>query len=79
MSLPVLDRITFDPNIMAGHACILGMRITVALVLNLLAGGMSGQEIVQEYPYLEPEDIRQVLLYAAWLADESVIPLEQAA
>ncbi len=79
MSLPGLDRITFDPNIMAGHACIRGMRITVALVLNLLAGGMSGQEIVQEYPYLEPEDIRQVLLYAAWLADESVIPLEQAA
>ncbi len=79
MALPGLDRITFDPNIMAGRACIRGMRITVALVLNLLAGGMSSEEIIHEYPYLEPEDIQQTLRYAAWLADESIIPLERAA
>ncbi len=74
-----LDRITFDPKIMGGRACIRGMRITVALVLNLLAGGMTTEEIIRDYPYLEPEDIRQVLLYANWLADERILPMEQAA
>ncbi len=79
MTLPGLDRITFDPNIMAGRACIRGMRITVALVLNLLANGMTSEEIVRDYPPLELEDIRQVLRYAAWLSDERIIPLEKAA
>jgi uncharacterized protein (DUF433 family) len=73
------DRITFDPKIMAGKACIRGMRITVALVLNLVAGGMTTEEIIRDYPYLEPEDIRQSLLYASWLAQENVLPLEIAA
>jgi uncharacterized protein (DUF433 family) len=67
-----LDRITFDPNLMGGRACIRGMRVTVALVLNLISNGMREQEILADYPYLEPEDIRQALAYAAWLADESV-------
>ncbi len=71
-----LDRITFDPHIMGGRACIRGMRITVALVLNLVAGGLTNQEIIRQYPYLEIEDIRQSLLYAARLAQESVIPIE---
>jgi len=67
-----LDRITFDPNIMGGRACLRGMRITVALIVNLVANGMTTEEITEAYPYLEPEDIRQALRYAAWLADESV-------
>jgi uncharacterized protein (DUF433 family) len=67
-----LDRITFDPNIMAGKACIRGMRITVSLVLNLIANNMAPSEIISDYPYLEPEDIRQALQYAAWLAEEQV-------
>jgi uncharacterized protein (DUF433 family) len=54
------------------------MRITVALILNLVANGMSTEEILEAYPYLEVEDIRQALRYAAWLADESVHTLEQA-
>jgi len=66
------DRITFDPDLMGGRACIRGLRVTVALILNLIANGMSGEEIIRDYPYLEPEDIRQSLRYAAWLADESV-------
>lgn len=66
------DRITFDPNIMAGQACIRGIRITVSLVLNLLANGQLESEIVEEYPELEIEDIRQSLRYAAWLATEQV-------
>ncbi|MGQ9834249.1 MAG: DUF433 domain-containing protein [Candidatus Villigracilaceae bacterium] len=71
-----LDRITFDENVMGGRACIRGMRITVALLLNLIANGLSAEEILQEYPYLEAEDIRQALQYAAKLADESVYALE---
>ena len=66
------DRITFTPNVMGGRACIRGMRLTVALILNLVANGMSEQGILADYPYLEPEDIRQALAYAAWLADESI-------
>jgi uncharacterized protein (DUF433 family) len=73
------DRITFDPNVMAGRACVRGMRITVSLILNLVANGMTTQEILAEYPYLEDEDIRQSLSYAAWLADESIYTLELAA
>jgi uncharacterized protein (DUF433 family) len=70
------DRLTFDPNLMGGRACIRGMRITVSLILNLISNGMTAQEIVKEYPYLEEEDIRQALQYAAWLADETVQVLE---
>jgi uncharacterized protein (DUF433 family) len=72
------DRITFDSNVMGGRACIRGMRITVSLVVNLVANGMSTEEILRDYPYLEPEDIRQALRYAAWLTEETIHPLEQA-
>lgn len=72
------DRITFDPKIMGGRACIRGMRITVALVVNLVANGMSPDEIRSEYPDLEDEDIRQSLRYAAWLAEDSVQELDAA-
>ena len=72
-------QITFDPKIMGGRACIRGMRITVALVLNLLAGGMTNEEIIRDYPYLEAEDIQQVLRYASVMAEERFLPLEQAA
>jgi uncharacterized protein (DUF433 family) len=74
-----LDRITFDVNVMGGRACIRGMRVTVALILNLVANGMSTSEIIEAYPYLETEDIRQALQYAAWLAEESIIPARPAA
>ena len=66
------NRITFDPQVMGGRACLRGMRITVSLVLNLVANGMSAEEILAEYPDLEGEDISQALRYAAWLADEHV-------
>lgn len=72
------DRITFDPNVMGGKACIRGMRVTVSLVLNLVANGMTTEQIIGAYPYLEPEDIQQALQYAAWLAEENVHPLELA-
>lgn len=58
-----LDRITFNPKIMAGQACIRGMRVPVSLILNLLANGKTTEQIIEDYPYLEPEDIQQSLLY----------------
>ena len=72
------ERIIFDPNLMGGRACIRGLRVTVALVLNLFANGMTAKQIIEEYPYLEEEDIRQVLQYSAWLADESIQIMEPA-
>ncbi len=63
-TLTGLDRITFDPQIMAGQACIRGMRIPISLVINLIANGLSIAEIIEDYPYLEPEDIQQSLKYA---------------
>ncbi len=71
-----LDRITFDPQVKGGRACIRGMRITVSLILNLIANGMSREEILDAYPYLEPEDIQAALSYAAWLADDAVHTVE---
>ena len=68
----MFERITFDPTVMGGRACIRGMRMTVSLVVNLLANGTSADEIVREYPDLEPEDIREALVYASALANEEV-------
>ncbi|MBN1922769.1 MAG: DUF433 domain-containing protein [Anaerolineae bacterium] len=70
------DRITFDPAVMGGRACIRGMRVTVSLLVNLFANGMTLGEILAEYPYLEAEDVQQALAYVAWLAEEVVHPLE---
>jgi uncharacterized protein (DUF433 family) len=69
------DRITFEPRIMAGQACIRGVRVPVSLILNLVANGKTIAEIIEDYPYLEPEDIQQSLMYAAWLAREEVYPI----
>jgi uncharacterized protein (DUF433 family) len=68
----MFDRITFDATIMGGRACVRGMRITVALVVNLVANGMSTEDIIREYPDLEAEDIRQALQYASALANEEI-------
>lgn len=73
-----LDRITVDPKVMGGRPCIRGMRITVGLVVNLLANGMTHEEILRNYPDLEAEDIRQSMFYAARLAEERVMPYEEA-
>jgi uncharacterized protein (DUF433 family) len=72
-------RITIDPHQMGGVPCIRGLRIPVATVLRMLAGGMSEQEIVKEYPDLEPEDIREALRYAAASAMERELPLPRSA
>jgi len=67
-----LERITFDPTIMQGQACIRGMRIPASLIINLVAHGKSPLEILEEYPTLEAEDITQALEYAALLARDEV-------
>ena len=73
------DRITFAQNIMGGRACIRGMRITVSLLVNLVANGMSTAEILAEYPDLEADDIQQALAYAAALANEEFHPFAPTA
>ncbi|WP_259257606.1 DUF433 domain-containing protein [Salinibacter ruber] len=66
------DRVTFDFEIMAGRACIRDTRVPVSLLVNLVANGMTPAEIIEAYPYLEPEDIQQALQYAAYLTEEKV-------
>ncbi len=72
------DRITFDPKVLAGQACIRGLRIPVSLVINLLAHGRTPGQILDEYPDLEPGDISAALEYAAWLAEDRVYTTRQA-
>ncbi len=60
-----LGRITFDPRIVGGRACIRGLRIPVSVIVGQIAGGTSAEEIVANYPDLEAEDIRQAVVYAA--------------
>ena len=73
-----LKRITFDPNVMGGKPCIRGMRVTVGTLVGLIAAGHSIRDILKAYPYLEEEDIREALAYAAWRAEEIEMPLVPA-
>ena len=68
----MFDRITFDPQIMGGRACIRGMRIPVSVIVGQIAHGATLDEILPDYPDLEPEDVQQAPAYAAWLAQEEV-------
>ena len=70
-----LDRITQQPDVMGGKACIRGMRVTVGMVVGQIGVGHSFEEILTDYPYLEREDIMQALRYAAWRAEEREITL----
>ena len=70
-----LTRITFNSKIMGGKACVRGMRVTVGMVVGLIASGHSFEEILKAYPYLEEEDLRESLRYAAWRVEEIEVPL----
>lgn len=74
----MMARITFDPNVMGGKACIRGLRVTAGTVLGLLAAGRGPSEIIETYPYLEREDIDAALAYAAWRLEERELPLAGA-
>ena len=68
----MFDRITFDPEILRGRACIRGMRIPVSVIVGQIAHGVPFGEILADYPDLEQEDIQQAIQYAAWLTQEQV-------
>jgi uncharacterized protein (DUF433 family) len=70
-----IDRVTSDPQVMGGKPCIQGTRVTVGMVLGLLAEGRTEAEILAAYPYLEAADLRAALAYAAWRVEESEVPL----
>jgi uncharacterized protein (DUF433 family) len=73
-----LDRIVVNPNVCLGQPTIRGMRITVGFVLKLLASNLSIQEVLEAYPELEDEDIRQALNYAAWVVSDRIISITSA-
>ena len=70
--MPNIDRITFNENVMNGQACIRGMRIPVSLILNLIANKKNFDDIIEEYPDIEKEDIIQCLEYASFLSRDHV-------
>jgi uncharacterized protein (DUF433 family) len=65
-----MDRITRNPAVMGGKACIRGMRVTVSMIVGQIGAGHSIEELLVSYPYLEREDILQALRYAAWVAED---------
>lgn len=70
----MFDRITFDPLLMGGRACIRGMRIPVSIIVGQIAHGATIDEVLDGYPGLEPADIKQALRYSAWRTREEVRP-----
>ena len=76
--METLDRITQQPEVMGGKACIRGMRVTVGMIVGQIGAGRSIEEILADYPYLERDDVLQALRYAAWLAEEREVTLASA-
>jgi uncharacterized protein (DUF433 family) len=72
------DRITQQPDVMGGKACIRGMRVTVGMIVGQIGAGHNIEEILADYPYLEREDVMQALRYAAWRAEEREVELGRA-
>jgi len=70
-----LTRITIDPEIMGGKPCIRGMRVTVGTIVGFIATGKTVENILEEYPYLENEDVMEALSYAAWRAEEKEVSM----
>lgn len=70
-----LQRITFDPNVMGGKPCIRGLRVTVGMIVGLIASGHEKTEILKLYPYLEEADIDDAMAYAAWRVEEIDVPI----
>ena len=74
MSSP-LDRITQQPVVMGGKACIRGMRVTVGMIVGQIGAGRSVDEVLADFPYIEREDVMQALRYAAWLAEQREVQI----
>lgn len=73
------QRITIEPDKMGGVPCIRGLRVPVATVVGMVAEGLTNEEILEAYPYLEPDDIREALEYAAEAVRERELPLRRGA
>ncbi len=73
--MEAIERITIDPKVFGGRPCIRGLRFPVSKVLDLIASGMTTEEVLADYPYLEAEDIRQSLKYAAWVVQEERVEI----
>ena len=69
----ILDRITFSSDTMGGQACIRDIRVPVSLIVNMIANGASFSDVLENYEYLEEEDIKQALKYASWTASDQVL------
>lgn len=76
--METFDRITWNPAVMGGQPCIRGLRMNVGTIVGLLAAGRTTAEVLAAYPFLEEEDIRQSLRYAAWRVQEIEVPLPAA-
>lgn len=72
------ERITTDPKVLGGVPCVRGLRVPVATVVGMVADGMTADEILADFPYLEPEDITEALRYAAEAVRERELPLRPA-
>ena len=73
--MEIFERITIDPRVFGGKPCIRGMRFPVSKIVELIAADVSIEEILDDYPYLEKEDIRQALKYAAWALQEETVEI----
>jgi uncharacterized protein (DUF433 family) len=76
--MPTFLLITHDPAIMGGKPCIRGLRVTVGTIVGLVAAGRTPDEVLQLYPYLTRDDVREALAYAAWRVEEQELPLAVA-
>jgi len=71
-------RITHNPAVMGGKPCIRGQRITVGMIVGQIGAGLTIDELLADYPYLEREDILEALRYAAWRAQEREVDLTES-
>jgi uncharacterized protein (DUF433 family) len=69
------DRITLSPDMMGGKACIRGQRVTVSMIVGQIGAGQTIEDLLEDYPYLEREDVYQALRYAAWRTEEREVKL----
>lgn len=76
--METFPRISFDPLVMGGKPTIRGMRVTVGMIVGMVAAGRTTEEILELYPYLEAEDIQAALKYAAWRVEEIDVPIPSA-
>jgi uncharacterized protein (DUF433 family) len=72
------DRITQTPGVMGGKACLRGMRVTVGMIVGQIGAGVTIDELLEDYPYLEREDILQAASYSGWLASGHEVELAEA-